>query len=553
MKKNRKLLAMLLALCMLLALLVGCNGTTDDHEDRASSPGLSADAQQGDIGAVKSDTYLRDAVIITSSSDGGTFDPFPRATWGSIEMGIFQKLANVDSEGNIRLCLLKSIEKIDALTYEMTLWDFIYDTDGNQITSEDVKWSIETYVEAGNKGAVNRLDYIEVVDETTFIWHCSSEFGLGEMGKHLGNPSILSQKTYEEHGNDMTTTPVATGPYMIVDYVQGASFTLEADEDFWMKNITDEAWLAENDFAMNFQNVKTIQFQIIQDAGSRAIALEMGTVDAADSLSVADVNNFIQNPELGVSAVTLPVRPPIAFYFNANEVSPCSDVNLRQAICYAINNAEFAAGLGVPAYEVFGLSPNMYDAPENWMTGEDRDYYTYNLEKAKELVEASSYNSETLTIMYTSTTAYDAATIMFRSAMKEIGVTVELFPVEQSVLEEMEFAWDKWDIRFDTMGGGNYLNAVLKRFWSDEKVDTLHGTHIFGVEDAKLDQLFLDLQNEANDSTISAWDSYFTDEMCYGYAICGYFDLTAARSDVNVILTTGSQNKLCPGAFTFTD
>ncbi len=494
-------------------------------------------------------TYLRDKVTVACSADGGTFDPFTRGNFGTIQLGLYQTLVQVDSQGNMKLQLLKSIEKEDDLTYKCTLWDFITDTDGNNITSSDVIFSFQKFIDSGNKGGVNKLDHMEVVDDHTFIWHCNEPFDLGEEGKNLSNVYIVSEKTYEAHNSDMTTNPSGTGPYKLKSYVAGSTVDLVANEDFWMRKIDDADWIKENAYGYNFQNVKEIEYQIIQDGASRAAALEMGNVDAADALNTADVDNFKANPDLGVTPINLPVDPPVAFYFNCNEASKCSDVNLRQAICYAINNAAVAAGLGIPAYEVFGISPNMLDAPKSWLTGEGREYYTYNLEKAKECLSKSSYDGSTLVIMYQSTTANDAATVMVQSELKEIGVEVELYPVEQSVLQQVQYDWTKWDIRFDTFGGGSYLSAVLKRWWTQDQTDTLKGLNVCGIADSKLDDLFVALKNDNSEANIDAWDDYFTNQMCYGYAVCGYYEQTACRSDVNAVLT--GHNALTPGAFTY--
>lgn len=558
----KRTLAILLLVCMLVSLFAGCGGNPDSSTT-ASNPTStpvntpaeeeSISDKSGDLEAEASDTYLREKVVVAISGDGQTFDPFSMANWGSVVFPLFQTLAYTDSEGNIRYCILKNFEMVDELTYEAEIWPFIYDSEGNNITASDVKWSIDYYVAAGHSGGVNCLDSIEVTGDYTIIWHCKQAFGLGEMSKNLGNCKIVSQKAYEARGEDgMASDPAGTGAYVLESYVPGSSVTFVANEDFWMKNITDEAWLAEHDYVINFQNVKSIEYQIIVDAGSRAIALEMGTVDAADSLNAADVDYFVQNPDLGVSPVEVPQSPPVAFYYNCNELSPCSDVNLRKAICYALDNVAIAAGISFPGQAAYGMHPRMYDAPESWTTGEGRDYYNYNIEKAKECLAASSYKGETLVAMYMQNGAIPDVVIMMQAALKEIGITLELLPADMSVLNEYKLDYTKWDMMFDILGGGNYLSATLKRFWTEDSAKSCNGMQVTGIVDTKLDELFVAMKADTNDETIEAWDNYFTYEMCYGYAVCLYSNQTAARSDVNCVLT-GAQHNVTPQAFTFID
>ena len=559
----KRILAIIMLAALMLTLFVGCGGGADTQApataEEASAPEEAAppavNIEESDTVAVAAaDGYLRDKVTVAISGDGKTFDPFtPQSSWGKVKFPLFQLLAEVDSKGEIRYVILKSFTEIDDMTYEGEIWDCVYDTAGNNITAADVVWSIQKFIDSGNKGGVNRLESLEVSGDYTFIWHCSEPFGPGDMGKNLSNCSIVCRETYEAMGPDgMASEPICTGPYMLKEYVPGSSVTLVANEDYWMKHIPDQQWLADNNYATGFQNVREIEYQIIQDAGSRAIALEMGTVDAVDSMNAADVDYFIQNPDLGVIPVELPQDPPVAFYFDCNEASPCSDVKLRQAICYAIDNAAVAEGLEFPAQPAYGMQPRMYDAPESWTTGEGRDYYTYNVETAKALLAESSYNGETLTIMYMNQPAITDAVILVQDALKQVGITVDLLPADISVLNDYKLDFTKWDMMFDIMGGGNYLSTTLKKFWTEDSASTMNGLQVTGILDSYLDELFVALKDDTNDATISAWDEYFTDEMCYGYALCLYSNQTACQADVNCVIT-GAQRNITPQAFTFTD
>lgn len=553
----KKVITFLLAVSMVLSLFAGCGSTDTPPQTNPTAANNQSEQsitdKSGDLNAEASDTYLREKITIAISGDGSTFDPFTQARWGNIIFPFFQGLALTDSAGKLRLQMLKSIEKVDDLTYNCEIWDFIYDSEGNHITADDVLWSINYYTSMGNAGAVNKLDHLEKTGEYTFIWHCNSPFAVGEMEKNFSNTKVLSQKAYESRGKaGMASEPIGSGAYVLESYIPGSTVVITANEDFWMKNITDEAWLAENYYANDFQNVKTIEYQIIQDAGSRAIALEMGMVDAADSLNAADVDYFVANPQLGIVPVEVPQDPPVAYYYNCNEASPCSDVNLRKAICYALDNVAIAAGISFPGQAAYGMSPRMYDAPESWTTGEGRDYYEYNLELAKDYLAKSSYQGESLVIMYQEMNAFPDVVVMMQAALKEIGVNVTLLPADFAVLNEYSTDYTKWDITYAIMGGGNYLSAVLKKFWTEDSAASNNGNQVTGIVDPHLDELFVALKEDANDETISAWDEYFTNEMCYGYAICLYSTQTACQSDINCVLT-GAQHNLTPNAFTFAD
>ncbi len=504
------------------------------------------------------DPYLRDKVTIATSSGGTNFKIVGRSGgWGSVETGFAQNLAVLDTYNNLHLQLLKRFDKVDDLTYEGELWDFISDTEGNSISADDLVWRIEMLKANGDGGMFNRLEQLEKTGDYTFLWHCNQPFGLGELEKNVSNIVLYSQKSFEESGDEFAGGAVGTGPYKIDSWVAGSQLNLVANEDFWMKKIEDEEWLAANIYSTDLQNVREIQLDVIGDAANRAIAIEMGAqgtsdVIAVDKMNSSDVNNYIEHPEMGITPVRLPVTPAAAFYFNCNELSPCSDINLRKAICYAVDNVGYCSAVNSPAEPAYGLSPRVVDAPQQWKTGEGLDYYTYDVAKAQEMKDASGYKGETLHIMYDNQGVKGDVAVLMQDALKVIGVTAELLPVEQSVLNDYRTDYTKWDLYFETMGGGSYFKNCTKRFTVADAGKNNNGNQPMGIIDEKLEELFKAMDEDSNEETILAFHDYVTYDQCYAYAVLNYYDQTACLNSVNVVLSA-AQNRLVPGAFTFND
>ena len=484
-----------------------------------------------------------DKIIVSASQDGTTFDPFAHGRWGNCNLSnlIFQGLAYLDLEKNVHLEMAKSIEEVDDTHYNIELWDNIYDTQGNHITSADVVFCFQKSIDNGDGGAINKFDHFDVVDDYNLVWVCKEPFTIGEYEKNMCNISVVSQAAYE--GTDFTTNPIGTGPYKLKDYTVGSTVVLVKNEDYWrLANADAEIGIAD---AQNFQE---IEYQIIQDASSRAMALEMNSIDIADALNGSDVQYFANIDE--VSAVDMPVDAAISFTFNCSDHSPCASLELRQAICYALDNASIVAGLEVPAEQAFGISPNLLDSPAEWKTG--RPYYDFDLDKAQELVAASGYNGEELTMIYQSNTAYDGTAIMMQSQLKKIGVNLKLEAMDMTKYMMAEHDFDAFDLKLEIRGGGSYLGQVLKS-WTAAEQERFYenGENNAMVADPTLDELFNNLLKDNSAENIAAWDARFTDEMCYGYAICTYFDQTAARSNVDVAL--GEKSVIFPNACTFVE
>lgn len=555
----KKIIALILSLCMVLALLAGCTDGDSNSTDSGdasgsaqtastdSSPSATQNAEKS--GLVIRDEYLAEKVTIGVSGDGSSLAPWGRAVFGQAEARniVVQKLLRADTDGNIYYELAKSVEEIDDLQYKITLWDNITDSAGNPFTSDDVVFSMEKYLETGNQGAVNKFDHFEIIDDYTLIWHCKRAFAIGEFARQFSNANMVTQEAYEASSDDMSVNLVGTGAYKIKSYTPGSELVLEANEDFWMKDLPED--VREGLWYYNYQNVGEIVYTVITDASQRAIALEMGTVDAIDSILDVDLKAFESNSD--ITPVQMLQRPPVPVLFNCSDTSPCSDINLRMAICTAINNAEVAAGVGDFAFPVYAFEPNQIDSPTEWMEG--REYYDYSETEAKKLLEDSGYNGETLTLMYVGTStgvSYEEVAIVVKAQLAKIGISVELKMVDQSVNEVDRFVDEAWDLRMDQFGGGDYYVNVMKSFTSEGYETDLQGKNLMLVEDAKLDELFKTMESDPSAANIEAFDDYFTYEMCYGYGIIGYYLRTAQRSNVQAAL--GDRGTyLVPNAFTF--
>lgn len=560
MKQRSRILAMLLALCLAFALLGGCGGDNPSSESSETKAPVQEENKPIEVETMEGaetgllDHYLRDTLTMSASSDGGTFDPYSHSSFTAANL-IFQTLIRQDTDGNIRYELAKSVEKVDNLHYTITLWDNIHDSEGNHLTASDVVFSIDKLIETGNESQVSKLDHLEIVNDYTLTWVCKEPFAQGDLEKQLSDPKIVTQAAYESH--DFVSDPIGTGPYVLTQYIPGSTVVIEADENFWMKELPED--IKAGLWVYSVQNVRQITFSIIADAATRAIALETGEIDIADSLDGSDATAFAARDEL--TTINKPVDPPAAFIFNCSDQSPFADVNLRKAVCYGIDNNAVLDGVTCPAYVVYGISPRMYDAPDEWTSG--RTYYDYDPEQAKALVDASDYSGETITLMYSSSVANDGLALQMQSQLMALGFKVELYCVENSVVRTAMYDDTAWDIRIDTMGGGNYLSKIIYKFSSMDSERNLHGRNIMMVEDPTLDELCIAVSQAAagepdaadpsalTAESVAAWDEYFTYEQCYAYAVFCYYEQTACQA--GIVPAFGSRFAIMPNACTFED
>lgn len=542
--KLKKMLALILAMAMVLSMAAcGSSGGNESEAPGQQQEQTNAPSNNNpDTPAPPADGYQGENINVAIQSDGGTMDPFASfVNWGQAAMTglIYEALISLDFDYNIYYQLAKSIEQVDDTHWNVEIWDCIYDTAGNQLTIDDVIWCYQKFIDGGNIGGIPKFSGWERTGDFTGTMVLSEKFGAGDFEKHFGNVKILCQKTYEEvAGGDMTTNPIGSGCYKMKDYNVGSQVVLEANEDYWAKDLD-----IDNPFTA--QNFKTITYSIIQDASARAIALKSGSVDVCDAMDAVDLDNLDDS----FNRLQLPVRAPVAIVLNCNEQSVMSSLELRQGILYGLNNEDLAAGLPAPSKLCYGLQPLMVDTPDSWVNG--REYYDYDPQKAAELIASSGYNGETIELLYIAgDSVYDTAAIAIQAQLSELGVKVELKGVDQTTANEYQYLPEQFDIRLATLGGGAYMSQTTKGWWSKDGAQHYpegSNWNFSLVADAKLDELYEALKADPNDTTIGAWADYF-DSMAYGYSFCSYSNQTACAGNLDATVVGNSGMAVVPNA-----
>jgi ABC-type transport system substrate-binding protein len=202
-------------------------------------------------------------------------------------------------------------------------------------------------------------------------------------------PELWDEYGYESCTDVMNT--VGTGPFMIQDYVPSNLVTLVRNPNYWDTNPIGPG---EGD---QLPYVSGVKYIIIPDTSTQQAALRTGKLDmmgmieweAADTLET-------QAPEL-MKKRTASGQVPSA-YFRLDQ-APFDDLRVRKALLYGIDlnaiNDSLYQGVGdlvsfpyyyQPGYDRLYLG---LDDPE--MPAEVKDMYTYNPDKAKELLAEAGY------------------------------------------------------------------------------------------------------------------------------------------------------------------
>lgn len=388
----------------------------------------------------------------------------------------------------------------------------VYDSAGNHITADDVVFSIwEIGVGKYNAQLGSWCTNMEVVDDYTFKATMTVD-GFMTLDVRLlsGNNYVFSRAAYEASPDGMITSPVGTGPYALTKWETGSTLTFEKNENAW--------WVAANDLTISreLQNVDKINFKVIKDSAQRTIALEAGEIDYLTSVEETDLVQF-QDPAKFTIADSLASQRD-TLYFNASEKGNISDVRVRQAICYAIDNEAIILGAvnsGVLCYTVGPTTASAYN--KKWET---EDYYNYNPDKARELLKEAGIKDGELTvvIMTENAPAYNTRVAeIIQGYLEEVGVKAELKPVDGALFSEYKYDPTSSDIIIATTGGNaDYLAPSYCSNDYRTKGETTGLTHLDNPE-------WTDLQERAmvagDGSQLVEDCHYYIKDNVYGYAL----------------------------------
>ncbi len=213
----------------------------------------------------------------------------------------------------------------DGLAYEFVLRKGVRFHNGDPLTAEDVKFSLERYRGAAAAAFKSRISAVEVVDPHRVrirLKQAWPDFMTFYGTAATGAGWIVPKKYVEKVGDDgFKKAPVGAGPYKFVSFTPGVELVLEANEQYWRK----------------VPSVKRLVFKSVPDEATRLAMLKRGEADVAYSIRGALAEDLRRTPGLTLK----PNYPPGTFWLVFAEQwdakSPFADRRVRHAASLAID------------------------------------------------------------------------------------------------------------------------------------------------------------------------------------------------------------------------
>lgn len=346
---------------------------------------------------------------------------------------------------NLIPMLAEKWTRVDDLTLELNLRKGVLFHNGDPMTAEDVKFSLDRLL--GDKVAeelsnanlmVSTFAQIDVVDDLTLRIKTAKPDPVLEIRLSSTPCYILPKAYFEKVGVDgFAQKPIGTGPYKFVELRPDDALVLEAFEDYWGGK----------------PPVSRVTFRVIPETATRVTALAGNEVqiivnvppDQVPTLESTEGVKIAQVPRANFNVLTYNTKNPVL-----------KDKRIRQALNLGIDRQLLVDALwGGMAFVTQGLQV------DNWgkdYINPDRPKTPYDPDKAKQLLKDAGYNGEK--ILYTTPTNYYTLGAETGQAVvsmwQDLGINAEFENREDAFaapLEEiMVRAWSNGTFPFDPDG-----------------------------------------------------------------------------------------------------
>ena len=448
MKFHGRLLSVLTAAALLAGALSGCGGqqagttTTPDGGGTTGSAfteGTSAERLAADT--TPEEEKYGGTMRLNFNGATNSLDPAQFFTNQNYVPGyhIYESPVQVADDGSVwpGVCTYEMSD--DNLRLTLTVREGVKFHNGDTVDVNDVVASIDRFLVYSSTGQANFGDYIvdtQVQDDMTVVYTLSevAPIALLTIGELKGGCKVMPAEIAQAHMDSYITDDseiVGTGPYMLESWNRETDLTLTRFEDY--VPVPDDI-AGTGPAAPRHAYFDKIYCSVASDQTARANGMIGNVFDYSTSILTAMAPQ-LENAGCWSDKDWNGWSPTIIFNLSdANANSIVQDVNFRRAVraCLDADSILLSTKTDPTQYAVDGC-PMMPSSPYyndilNQNMGQD-------LEKAKEYLEASGYNGETIRWWCADSDSYYTTALPASENLKAIGVNVELSLMDVTTYE----------------------------------------------------------------------------------------------------------------------
>jgi peptide/nickel transport system substrate-binding protein len=408
--------------------LVAASCKSSDRADTAGAPSPSSpSAAERDAGP----PHPGGALTIGLSGETDSFNPFA-GTWSvpsyEVANAVFEPLAAVDQVGIAHPYLAESITPNEDFTvWTITLRPNVTFQNGQKLDAAALKKNLDTARTTGlTAQAFTLVQSVDIVSDLAVSVHMGGRWAtfpasLAMQAGYMAAPAMLDDPA------GANATPIGTGPFMVVSRQRDSYLKTKRNPTYWRTDAN----------GTQLPYLDAIDFSILADASSRTSSMAAGNVDAFD-VNTPDLLRQLKE-EADRSEVQLITNEgaetdETILALNTTR-EPFNDIIARQALAYAVDQEKLSA---TAYHNTFPGAWGMFEAGSPYyVSKQDAGYPQPDGAKAKQLAQqyADGHGKPLeFSLILPPDPQYLAIAQTFQAQMAELGITVNLQTMEQTVL-----------------------------------------------------------------------------------------------------------------------
>ena len=319
-------------------------------------------------GSAGSDAVNKGVLKVGVTNFADTLEPTENFFgWVVMRYGLGECLAKFDEKMNVQPWLAEEWKvSDDKLTWTFKIRDGVKFSNGNPLTAEAVKASIERAF-AKNSRAATFFKYTSIKAEGQNLI-ITTDKPTPNMAGFLADPLFIIVDTTAESSRDFSKEgPICTGPYMVESFVKEKS-VMKKNPNYWGGEVPFD----------------TVEIPSIDDPNTRAMALQSGDVDMAVNIAAGDMDSFRGNNSFTIDEISS-LRTVLA---RLNQKGILKDPKVRAALICGCDRETYNKVLLKGTF-----LPGKAPVPPSMDYGFDqlKDPNAYNPERAKQLLKEAGW------------------------------------------------------------------------------------------------------------------------------------------------------------------
>lgn len=515
MRKNlKKSLVIMMMTAMTATLCVSCGGGKSKKKSETTKTESSA-PKAGDIAE-------GGKVTVGVTQDLDSLDPHNCVYAGTREVlfNIFEGLVKPTSEGELVPAVASEYNiSEDGTVYSFKLRDGIKFHDGNAVSVDDVKYSIDRYAEIKKEDPA-WANFKEITTE--------GDKDI-KVTLNTGDTEFLSELTVAiiEKSNEanIIKTPVGTGPFKFKEFKPGEKLVVEKNKDYWNNP---------------YPYLDEVTFKIEADTDAAMMQLQSGTIDIYQYLTTDQAKTLENDFNILHGSVNY-----VQALFLNNDYEPFKNEDVRKALCYAVDRDQINEFLFDGYSHIIGT--NMIPAFKKYYNEDTEKTYSVDVEKAKELLKKAGYEKGfdlTITVPNNYEPHQSAAEIIVEN-LKEIGINAKINMVEFSTWVDEAYTNKKYQATVVAVDGTLTPSSWFKKNVSDGKnnftnykndeYDELYKKATASTDDKEKVESYKKMQQILADTAASVYLEDPANIVAINKKLDGYVFYPVAAQDMSVV------------------